>query len=73
MRVLTLNSRGGSAEPAALLAALREHAVDVLAVQELTWDMVRLLDDAGLRACCRTATSTRGPTHRAWGCGPAGR
>ena len=48
MRVLTLNSRGGSAEPAALLAALREHAVDVLAVQELTWDMVRRLDDAGL-------------------------
>ena len=48
MRVLTLNSRGGSAETAALLAALREHAVDVLAVQELTWDMVRRLDDAGL-------------------------
>ncbi len=48
VRVLTLNSRGGSADTAALLAALREHAVDVLAVQELTWDMVRRLDDAGL-------------------------
>ena len=48
VRVLTLNSRGGSADPAALLAVLRRHAVDVLAVQELTWGMVRRLDDAGL-------------------------
>ncbi len=36
VRVLTLNSRGGSADPAAVLAVLRQHAVDVLAVQELT-------------------------------------
>jgi endonuclease/exonuclease/phosphatase (EEP) superfamily protein YafD len=48
VRVLTLNSRGGSADVAALLAALRQHAVDVLAVQELTWDLVRRLGDAGL-------------------------
>jgi endonuclease/exonuclease/phosphatase (EEP) superfamily protein YafD len=48
LRVLTLNSRGGSVEPAVLLAALREHAVDVLAVQELTWGLVHRLDDAGL-------------------------
>ena len=48
VRVLTLNSRGGSADPAALLAALRQHAVDVLAVQELTWDLVHRLDEAGL-------------------------
>ena len=48
VRVLTLNSRGGSADPAALLAVLRQHAVDVLAVQELTWDLVHRLDEAGL-------------------------
>src|SRR5580693_3943426 len=48
VRVLTLNSRGGSADPDALLAALRRHAVDVLAIQELTWDLVHRLDEAGL-------------------------
>jgi endonuclease/exonuclease/phosphatase (EEP) superfamily protein YafD len=48
VRVLTLNSRGGSADVAALLAVLRQHAVDVLAVQELTWDLVRRLGEAGL-------------------------
>ena len=48
VRVLTLNSRGGSADPAALLAVLRQHQVDVLAIQELTWDMVHRLDEAGL-------------------------
>jgi endonuclease/exonuclease/phosphatase (EEP) superfamily protein YafD len=48
IRVLTLNSRGGSADPGALLAVLRQHQVDVLAIQELTWDMVHRLDEAGL-------------------------
>ena len=48
VRVLTLNSRGGSADAAALVAVLRQHAVDVLAVQELTWDLVHRLDEAGL-------------------------
>lgn len=48
VRVLTLNSRGGSAEPAAVAAAVRQHAVDVLAVQELTWDLVHRLNEAGL-------------------------
>jgi endonuclease/exonuclease/phosphatase (EEP) superfamily protein YafD len=48
VRVLTLNSRGGSADAAALLAVLRQHAVDVLAVQELTWDLVHRLGEAGL-------------------------
>ncbi len=48
VRVLTLNSRGGSADPAALLAVLRQHQVDVLAIQELSWDMVHRLDEAGL-------------------------
>jgi endonuclease/exonuclease/phosphatase (EEP) superfamily protein YafD len=48
VRVLTLNSRGGSADPAVLLAVLRQHQVDVLAIQELTWDLVHRLDEAGL-------------------------
>lgn len=48
VRVLTLNSRGGSVDPAALVAAARQHAVDVLAVQELTWGLVHRLDGAGL-------------------------
>jgi endonuclease/exonuclease/phosphatase (EEP) superfamily protein YafD len=48
VRVLTLNSRGGSADPAALVAVLRQHQVDVLALQELTWDLVHGLDEAGL-------------------------
>jgi len=48
VRVLTLNSRGGSADPAALVAVLRQHQVDVLAIQELTWDLVHRLGEAGL-------------------------
>lgn len=46
--MLTLNARGGSADPAALLSRIRELQVDVLSVQELTPEMVGLLDQAGL-------------------------
>ena len=48
VRVLTLNARGGWADPAALLDRIREHQVDVLAVQELTREMVGRLGRAGL-------------------------
>jgi endonuclease/exonuclease/phosphatase (EEP) superfamily protein YafD len=48
LRVLTLNALGDSADPAAVLSNLRRHQVDVLAVQELTPHMVRLLTDAGV-------------------------
>jgi endonuclease/exonuclease/phosphatase (EEP) superfamily protein YafD len=48
VRVLTLNSRGGSADPGALLDTVRRHQVDVLAIQELTWDLVHRLAEAGL-------------------------
>jgi endonuclease/exonuclease/phosphatase (EEP) superfamily protein YafD len=48
LRVLTLNAKGGSADPAAVLGRLRRHRVDVLAVQELTPTMVRRLEDAGV-------------------------
>ncbi len=48
LRVLTLNVEGGSADPVAMLRSLRRHQVDVLAVQELTPEIVRLLADAGV-------------------------
>jgi endonuclease/exonuclease/phosphatase (EEP) superfamily protein YafD len=48
LRLLTVNARRGTADPAALLGTLRRHNVDVLAVQELTPQMVSLLAAAGL-------------------------
>jgi endonuclease/exonuclease/phosphatase (EEP) superfamily protein YafD len=48
MRILTLNVQHGSADPAALVRHLDVHQVDVLAVQELTPDMVRRLVDVGV-------------------------
>ena len=48
LRLLTVNAQGGAADPAALLRILRRHNVDVLAVQELTPQMVGRLAAAGL-------------------------
>jgi endonuclease/exonuclease/phosphatase (EEP) superfamily protein YafD len=48
LRLLTLNARHGQADPAAILRALQRHDVDVLAVQELTPQMVSRLMAAGL-------------------------
>ena len=48
LRLLTVNAQGGAADPAALLRAVRRHDVDVLAVQELTSQMVSRLAAAGL-------------------------
>ena len=48
LRLLTVNAQGGAADPAALLRTLRRHNVDVLAVQELTPQMVSRLAAAGL-------------------------
>ncbi len=48
LRLLTINARGGAADPAAILGILRSHDVDVLAVQELTALMVSGLAAAGL-------------------------
>ena len=48
LRLLTVNAQGGAADPVALLRALRWHNVDVLAVQELTPQIVRRLAAAGL-------------------------
>ena len=48
LRLLTVNAQGGAADPAALLRIVRRHDVDVLAVQELTPQMVTRLAAAGL-------------------------
>ena len=48
LRLFTVNAKGGSADPAALLRVLRQHDVDVLAVQELTPRLVTRLAGAGL-------------------------
>jgi endonuclease/exonuclease/phosphatase (EEP) superfamily protein YafD len=48
LRVLSANMRVGGADPAALVALVRAHRVDLFAVQELTSDAQRALDAAGL-------------------------
>ena len=48
LRLFTVNAKGGAADPAAVLRILRQHDVDVLAVQELTPPMVDRLAAAGL-------------------------
>ena len=47
-RVMTLNCRYGRANAAAIVGAVKEHDVAVLALQELTDDLVAALDEAGL-------------------------
>jgi endonuclease/exonuclease/phosphatase family metal-dependent hydrolase len=48
LRLLTVNAKDGRADPAALLRILRQHDVDLLAVQELTPPMVSRLTAARL-------------------------
>lgn len=48
IRFLTVNVLGGHADPAAVVGLVREHDADVLAVQELTPEMVGQLKDADL-------------------------
>jgi endonuclease/exonuclease/phosphatase family metal-dependent hydrolase len=48
LRLLTVNAKGGAADPAALLRIVRQHDVDLLAVQELTPLMVSRLTAARL-------------------------
>jgi endonuclease/exonuclease/phosphatase (EEP) superfamily protein YafD len=50
LRVLTLNVLVARADPEAIMAKLREHRVDVFAVQELTPEMVTSLEAAGISA-----------------------
>ncbi|MDQ0368967.1 endonuclease/exonuclease/phosphatase family protein [Catenuloplanes indicus] len=48
LRVLTANVLGGGAQPDALIALVREHDVDVLAIQEFTGAVGAALDARGL-------------------------
>ena len=48
LRLFTVNAKRGAADLAALLRILRQHDVDVLAVQELTPDMASRMTAAGL-------------------------
>ncbi len=48
LRLFTVNAKYGAADPAVILRVLRQHEVDVLAVQELTPRMVTRLTAAGL-------------------------
>ena len=48
VRFLTLNALVGRASPAAIVSLVRQHAPDVLAVQELTPELAASLDEAGL-------------------------
>jgi endonuclease/exonuclease/phosphatase (EEP) superfamily protein YafD len=48
LRVLTLNVKKGSADPAVIVSELKRHQVGVLAVQELTPEFVHRLEDAGV-------------------------
>jgi endonuclease/exonuclease/phosphatase (EEP) superfamily protein YafD len=48
LRMFTVNTRGGWADPGAVLRTLQRHDVDVLAVQELTPPMLSRLEEAGL-------------------------
>ena len=48
LRVLSVNARCGRADPEALLRTLRQNNVDVLAIQELTPQMVSRLAAAGV-------------------------
>lgn len=45
---MTLNCRYGRANAAAIVSAVKEHDVAVLALQELTDDLVAALDEDGL-------------------------
>jgi endonuclease/exonuclease/phosphatase family metal-dependent hydrolase len=49
LRVMTANLYQGRADPATIVALVREHRVDVLSLQELTPEEVAKLDAAGLR------------------------
>ena len=60
LTVMTANVNLGTADAAALVAAVREHEVDVLAVQELTVEAERRLDAAGLTTALPFAVADPG-------------
>ena len=48
LRVLTLNVKAGRADADAVVRSLRRHQVDILAVQEMTADWLRAMQQAGV-------------------------
>ncbi len=48
LRVLTVNAKGGRADADAVLHAVRQHQVDILAVQEVTGDWLDAIRQAGV-------------------------
>ena len=48
LRVLTLNVKSGRADPGAVLRSLQQHEVDIMAVQEMTADWLRAMQQAGV-------------------------
>jgi endonuclease/exonuclease/phosphatase (EEP) superfamily protein YafD len=48
MRVLTVNIKGGRADPDTVLDCLRQHRVDILAVQEMTAEWLLAVQQAGV-------------------------
>jgi endonuclease/exonuclease/phosphatase (EEP) superfamily protein YafD len=48
LRVLTVNLKGGRADPGAVLHTLRQYQVDILAVQEMTADWLLAMQQAGV-------------------------
>lgn len=54
--MMTLNCRYGRANAAAIVSAVKERDVAVLALQELTDDLVAALTRPACPTCCRTAS-----------------
>lgn len=48
LQVMTLNCRFGRADAAELLRKLQSEKIDILALQEVSWDLVDALDKAGI-------------------------
>ncbi len=59
LRVLSANMKVGASDAANLVALVRAHDVDLLALQEFTPDAEDRLDEAGLAPCCRIGSATR--------------
>lgn len=49
-RLMTLNTKNGQADAAQIVAAVRDQHVEILALQEVTQELLQRLDRAGIRA-----------------------
>jgi endonuclease/exonuclease/phosphatase family metal-dependent hydrolase len=62
VRVMTANLNEGQADPASVVALVRDNQVDVLALEELTEEERQALDDAGLSGLLPNAETNPRPT-----------